>query len=151
VDPVGGAGRGVSGDGGSARNLGVAGHVKAQRAQQRCGIEHDLELLSDVASHARIVLVAHGAHMRVPAPPPRTVSDTVVAVPATPVTLFANSSAIAPNPHCLFGLRRLGSAGTNGGYAAHRSAATRLLLGVGAERLQQSLFVAPGAVGRCNG
>ncbi len=149
MDPV--AGGGVSCDGGPARNLGVPRHAKAQEAEQRCGIEHDPELLSDAAADARIVLVAGGARLLGPDPPQRTVSDAVVSVPLAPVVLFANSLAIAPDAHRLFGLRGPGIATADEAEGADMSAATLLLLGVSAERLAQALFMAPGAVGRLNG
>jgi hypothetical protein len=51
--------------------------------------------------------------------------------------LFAKSLAIAPDAHRLFGLRGLEIATADGADAADRSAATLLLLGVGAERLRR--------------
>jgi hypothetical protein len=84
------------------QHLRAPSHAKAQQAGQRCGIEHDLQLLSDAAADARIVLVAHRTHALVPEPPQRSVSDAVIVVSAAPVMLFAKSLAIAPDAHRLF-------------------------------------------------
>jgi hypothetical protein len=66
--------------------------------------------------------------------------------------LFAKSLAIAPDAHRLFGLRGLEIAtAPKGDDSADRSAATLLLLVVGAERLAQALLMTPGAVSRLNG